>query len=222
VDAVEPAPAAESLLPPAATSDGTLRRLQEVALTCFGERGYHGVSIRDLARAAGIQPSSIYAHVSSKEELLFDIALLGHETQRDEADAAVLAAGPDPSDQLRAYVRAHVHMHATYRMLARVCNRELAALSPEHADAVWAIRDASVRLLQGVLARGERLGAFEFEDSYLVAAAINGMGIRVAEWWDPSDSHSADQLADTYAELAMKMVVRPGGAPGRAKGRTGR
>ncbi|MGN6474694.1 MAG: TetR/AcrR family transcriptional regulator [Mycobacteriales bacterium] len=204
----EPLAADGDLLPPSATSDGTLRRLQEVALLCFGERGYHGVSIRDLAKAAGIQPSTIYAHVKSKEELLFGISMLGHTTQRDEADAAVLAAGPEPADQLRAYVRAHVHMHATYRMLARVCNRELAALSPEHEQEVRAVRDSSVRLLQSVLARGERVGAFQITDSFLVAAAIGAMGIRVAEWWEPGGEHTADQVADVYAELALKLVTK--------------
>lgn len=207
---MDPEPLADGseLLPPSATSDGTLRRLQEVALTCFGERGYHGVSIRDLAKAAGIQPSSIYAHVRSKEELLFDISMLGHETQRDTADAAVLAAGPDPADQLRAYVRAHVRMHATYRMLARVCNRELAALSPEHEVQVREVRESSVRLLQSVLARGERVGAFAVADPFLVAAAIGAMGIRVAEWWQPGGEYTADQVADVYAELALKLVSK--------------
>jgi AcrR family transcriptional regulator len=205
---VEPQPDGSALLPPSATSDGTLRRLQEVALTCFGERCYHGVSIRDLARAAGIQPSSIYAHFPSKEALLFGISMLGHETQRDTADAAVLAAGPEPADQLRAYVRAHVHMHATYRMLARVCNRELGALSPEHEAEVRNVRDSSVRLLQSVLARGERLGVFELADPFLVAAAIGAMGIRVAEWWEPGGEQTADEVADVYADLALKLVAK--------------
>lgn len=204
----EPVLGEAALLPPGATSDGTLRRLQEAALTCFGERGYHGVSIRDLAKAAGIQPSSIYAHVRSKEELLFGISMLGHETQRDAADAAVLAAGPEPVEQLRAYVQAHVHMRATYRMLARVCNRELAALSPEHEQQVRTVRESSVRLLQGVLARGERLGAFVIADPFLVAAAIGAMGIRVAEWWEPGGEHTADEVADAYAALALKMVAK--------------
>lgn len=208
MDAVEPLDAGAELLPPSATSDGTLRRLQEVALLCFGERGYHGVSIRDLAKAAGIQPSSIYAHVRSKEDLLFGIMMLGHCTQRDDADAAVLAAGPDPAEQLRAYVRAHVHMHATYRMLARVCNRELAALSPEHEKEVRAVRDSSVRLLQGVLVRGERVGVFAVTDDFLVAAAIGAMGLRVAEWWQPEGDYTADEVADTYAELALKLVAK--------------
>ena len=63
--------------------DGTRRRLWEAALTCFGERGYHGVSVREIAKMAGLQAGSVYSHVSSKEQLLADLMPLGHEEHRD-------------------------------------------------------------------------------------------------------------------------------------------
>jgi hypothetical protein len=33
------------------------------------------------------------------------------------------------------------------------------------------------------------------------------MGIRVAEWWEPNGDYTADQVADVYAELALKLVT---------------
>ena len=39
------------------------------ALDVFAERGYHGSSIDDIARAAGISKALIYEHFTSKEEL---------------------------------------------------------------------------------------------------------------------------------------------------------
>lgn len=44
--------------------------LLAVAITVFIERGYDGTSMEHLSRAAGISKSSIYHHVSGKEELL--------------------------------------------------------------------------------------------------------------------------------------------------------
>ncbi|MDX6285057.1 MAG: hypothetical protein QOG53_542 [Frankiales bacterium] len=197
----------ETLLPERATSDGTLRRIQEAALVSFGHLGYHGVSIRDLGRAAGIQPSSLYAHVKSKEQLLFDLVLLAHEEHREQIERGVMDAGPQPDDQLRGFVHAHVSMHATYRMLARVANRELAALSPDNQRKVRAVRDESVRLLEGILSRGARLGVFVVPDTFLTAAAIGAMGLRVAEWWEPGADYTAEQVADYYADLAVKMAT---------------
>ena len=45
--------------------DGILRAAGEI----FAERGYHGSSIDDIARAAGISKALIYEHFSSKEEM---------------------------------------------------------------------------------------------------------------------------------------------------------
>lgn len=44
--------------------------LLAVAVTVFNERGYDGTSMEHLSRVAGISKSSIYHHVSGKEELL--------------------------------------------------------------------------------------------------------------------------------------------------------
>ena len=210
----------EPLLPDRADSDGTLRRIHEAALVCFGQLGYHGVSIRDLARAAGIRPSSLYAHVRSKEQLLFDLVLLAHEEHRDQLERAVLDAGPEPVEQLQAYVRAHVTMHATYRMLCRVANRELAALSGANAEHVLRVRNSSVQLMQSVLARGSRLGVFAVPEPFVTAAAIGGMGIRVAEWWQPDGPYTAQEVADYYAELAVRMVAPVGRPAARKVGST--
>jgi AcrR family transcriptional regulator len=48
----------------------TPETLLAVAVEVFIERGYDGTSMEHLSRAAGISKSSIYHHVSGKEELL--------------------------------------------------------------------------------------------------------------------------------------------------------
>ena len=41
------------------------------------EKGYHGTSIGDLAEAMGVQKGSLYAHIDSKEDLLWEVARTG-------------------------------------------------------------------------------------------------------------------------------------------------
>ncbi|MFG2946741.1 TetR/AcrR family transcriptional regulator [Streptomyces adustus] len=48
----------------------TPETLLSVAVQVFNERGYDGTSMEHLSRAAGISKSSIYHHVTGKEELL--------------------------------------------------------------------------------------------------------------------------------------------------------
>ncbi|MET9171061.1 TetR/AcrR family transcriptional regulator [Streptomyces misionensis] len=48
----------------------TPETLLSVAVQVFNQRGYDGTSMEHLSRAAGISKSSIYHHVSGKEDLL--------------------------------------------------------------------------------------------------------------------------------------------------------
>ncbi len=55
--------------PRAAEARETRRDLIEAALELFAEKGFYGVSLRDIARAVGVQQATIYHHFASKEAL---------------------------------------------------------------------------------------------------------------------------------------------------------
>lgn len=196
-----------SLLPPRAQAAGTLRRIHETALLQFAERGFHAVSVRDLTGALGLQPSSLYAHVTSKQDLLRDLIRLGHEEHRDQLRLALLEVGSDPTEQIAAVTRAHVRVHATYPLLTRLCNREIGALRETDKAEVLAIRFEANRMLLDVVERGQQLGVFTAGDPMLAVAAIGAMGIRVAEWWHPDVGVTSEEVADTYAAFAVKLLT---------------
>jgi len=54
--------------------------LTRQAARLFAEKGYHGTSIGDVAEAMGVQKGSVYAHIDSKQDLLY-------EALREGADA---------------------------------------------------------------------------------------------------------------------------------------
>lgn len=196
-----------SLLPPRAAATGTLRRLQEAALIGFGERGYHGVSIRDLAKTVGVRVSSVYAHVSAKEDLLLELMVIGHDEHNELLRHALLASQPDPPAQMDALVRAHVRMHTAYPLLGRVCNKELHALSDGNKEHVMSTRLQSERMFLDVVNRGIESGHFRCADPWLAVAAIGGMGVRISEWFDPEGDRSFEDVADVYADFAVKLLA---------------
>jgi AcrR family transcriptional regulator len=202
----EPAPAAGPLLPTHVQIDGTRRRVLEAALLLFAARGYHGVSMRDLAAEAGVGASSLYAHVASKEELLRDLIVVGHEEHRDRIRRAVLESTGAPADQLRAITRAHVAMHAELPMLATVCNNELHALSESSKREVYAVRGGAEEMILDIIERGRRLGVFDCPDAWLAVAAIGAMGIRVAAWFRPGGDHTVEDVCERYADFALRIV----------------
>ena len=204
--AIQPVWDPETLLPPRVAVDGTSRRILLSALVLFAERGYHGVPVREIARGAGVRASSMYEYRASKEQLLLDLMLMGHEEHAGWLRRAIEEAGDDAAERMADLVRAHVRMHATYPMLARVANRELSALSPDALARVLEVRSASEELIEATVQAGIDAGAFHVTSPWLAVAAIGGMGIRVAEWFGPGAGFSVDEVAEAYAAFALRLL----------------
>jgi AcrR family transcriptional regulator len=202
-----------ALLPPRATADGTHRRLLEEALLLFGARGFHGVSVREITEATGIRASSLYAHMDSKEQLLVELVTIGHAEHHDLLQTALREASSDPVDRLARLVRAHVFLHATYPLLARICNRELQALSDSSRARVMQVRNASQQLVADVVEEGMTAGVFHVDDVWLASAATLAMGLRIAEWWSDELGYTVEQVADAYATFAVRLVTSERTAP---------
>jgi AcrR family transcriptional regulator len=220
-------PEGSALLPGPLGTPG-VGRLLEAATVAFAERGYHGVSVRDLTSTVGIQAGSFYAHFPSKEALLAELMVLGHQAHQAHVRDAILGSGADPVDQLRAAVHANVGFHATYPLLTIVCNSELHALAPETRDRIIALRHDAGVLVAAVIDRGNASGAFDCDDTWLALSAIAGMGVRVAWWyrppslrgddsplsdypheaatWLPESDHDVEAIASAYADFALRMV----------------
>ena len=63
----------------------TRKTISDVATMLFLERGFDNVSIREVADAADVSPTTVFAHFSQKEALVFD----EDDEQRDRLVAAV-------------------------------------------------------------------------------------------------------------------------------------
>lgn len=198
--------ARKAKLPPLPALDATERRILEVALRLFASHGFHGTSMRDLAKVLETQPSALYASFPSKDHLLAELVRVGHEVHLAALRAGLLAGGGDPMDQLRAVVRANAHMHLAYPHLAVVVNDELHVLPPELAEPGLALRRQGVALLTDIVGRGIALGRFQARHPAVTIAAIGAMSLRIPYWYQASDGLTPEDLADAQVELAVRMV----------------
>jgi len=196
----------QSLLPAGLDLSPARMRLFETALGLFHERGYHGVSVRDITDALGQNPGAIYAHVASKQALLSELVAIGYRALDAAVRSAIAAAGDDPVEQIRAVVRAHVGLHLELPALARVIDIESRYLEPHQMEALLGIRAGTEMAVVDVIARGKQSGVFSTDEPYLALNAIGAMGIRSAEWWRPDLPFSATRVADSYADFALRIL----------------
>jgi AcrR family transcriptional regulator len=214
------------VLPPVEGLAPGKRRLLEAAVVAVAERGYHGVSVRDLASDTGVQAASFYAHFGSKEELLFELVHLGHRKHYAHVRDAILGAGADPVDQLRAAVRANIWFHATYPLLTIAANSEMHALNAEHFATIAGLRHDAGTLLTAVVERGNSAGVLHCPDPWLPLSAVAGMALRIAWWFRPAveadsgtlsayprqaaawlrpEDYTIERVMDSYADYALKI-----------------
>lgn len=194
----------ESPVGPAVT--GGRQVVLDAALLNFNDRGYHGTSMRDIARDADMKVASIYHHFGSKQQILQEIMRRVLQDSLAVTRRAILRAQGGPEAQLRELVRAWVVFHATRRHDALVGASELRSLDPLGRELVVALRAEQKGLFAEVVARGVDEGVFTVAFPDEAVRGIAGMGQSVCTWWHPGGPLDADELAERYVELALKLV----------------
>ncbi len=188
---------------------GRRREIEAAASALFRAHGYAGTSVRDIARSLDLQGASLYAHVASKEDVLWSIVDRMGRRFEDAAAAAVVGMGetPDPGETMRAMVRAHVLVVLEDVERASVFVHEWRSLTPERRDDVARRRDAYEDRFRTVIARGVETGRFDAVDPTVAAAfilmALNGL----VAWYRPNGRLSASDVAEAYADLALGAVL---------------
>jgi TetR/AcrR family transcriptional regulator, cholesterol catabolism regulator len=184
--------------------------IEDVASDLFRERGYAATSIRDIARALSVQGASLYAHVTSKEDVLWaivDRAASRFEAAADRAEAAAEAYRPgDPAEAIAALVRAHIEVLTADVAEAGVFVHEWRALGPERRAAILERRDAYEARFRRRISAGIAVGAFAMTDPALASGAILSAINGVATWYDPEGRLGADRIADHLVDLALRML----------------
>lgn len=182
-------------------------RLVEAARIAFGTNGFHATTTRHIAALAGMSPAAVYVHHQSKEALLFQLSLAGHQQTLSEVRKAI-AEYEEPVDRLRAFVGAFSRRQAIHHTTARIVNYELDALSQEHLPTIRGLRRQIQGELHQIILEGTRSGAFECADPSMTATAMIGMSIDVARWFTDDGAWSPDDVAAHHGELAVRMVAR--------------
>ncbi len=183
---------------------GTRRNeLTRQAARLFAEKGYHGTSIGDLAEAMGVQKGSLYAHIESKADLLWDVA-------REGANAfhAALDGVPDDvpaTEKIRLALRAHLRVVADQLDVATVFIREWRYLDGERREEFVAERRRYEERFRALFREGRELGGLRTD---LDDATATLLALSAANWaytWLRADTDT-DALADRFYAMLLEGI----------------
>ncbi len=176
------------------------------AARILARHGYHGTSMRELARATGRGLSSYYNYFPSKEALLFELQVRAFETLNASARAATRAAGA-ADGQLYAFILNHVGYVGSHFDVMRVLVQEAKVLAPPQRRRVRRFKEAYFRIGQDIVQRlsasrssGRAAGAELERTTYSLFGMLNW----TYGWYEPSRHGPEQALARTIYRLALR------------------
>ena len=192
-----------------ATRSPRRTEMVQAAARLFSERGYHGTSMQHLADALGLQRGSLYAHIGSKEELLFDVVNEGADRFLERGQRAYdmdAIAGR----RLRRLLVGHIETAIEHLDAATVFLNEWRYLSPEFMSLIQTKRDRYEAMVRGIIEDG--IAAREFRPDVNVrfaARLVLSAGNWTYAWFRPGGELGPTEIGERFAELLIKGLHIP-------------
>ena len=177
--------------------------LTRTAARLFAEKGYHGTSIGDLAEAMGVQKGSPYAHIDSKQDLLYEATREGAQAFHAALDA--VPEGAAVTERIRLALRAHLRVVVEQLDVATVFTREWRYLEGERALEFLAERRRYEERIRGLFREGRDTGALRTDLDDGAAALLVLSAANWAYTWLPPNADT-DALADRFFALLLDGV----------------
>lgn len=173
------------------------------AARLFSVRGYHGTSMRDLGDALGLLRGSLYAHIGSKEELLFEVVDEGAERFLERGRKA-LEMQALASVKLRALLIWHIETAIEHLDAATVFLNEWRYLSPDLQSAIQHKRDEYEGLVRQIIEEGVARGEFRADvDIRLAATLVLSAGNWTYAWFKPGGVLGPTEIGKKFADLIL-------------------
>jgi TetR/AcrR family transcriptional regulator, cholesterol catabolism regulator len=184
--------------------------LTRQAARLFAEKGYHGTSIGDLAEAMGVQKGSLYAHIESKADLLWEVARDGAAAFHGALDG--IPEELKATEKIRLALRVHLRVVAEQLDVATVFIREWRYLEGERREAFLAERRRYEERFRALFREGRELGELrtDLDDATATLLALSAANWAYT-WLRPGGD--TDELSDRFFTVlldGMRGYATPG------------
>jgi len=179
----------------------------EVATGLFSESGYAGTTIRDIAKAVGVLPGSLYAHIDNKETLLFEIAEAGID--RFLAATEAIERSIEPAERMRLAIKAHLAVVAENPQRTLVVFHQWRYLTGPNRARIVDKRQRYEDFYRALMRDGMASGDFGARlDPKIAVLSLLGALNWTAEWFKPDGPADAEEIGDRLADTLLWGILR--------------
>jgi len=180
-------------------------QLLSVARRVFGKAGFHGVSMDEVAKEAGVTKPILYDHFNSKEELY--VALLDADAASlEEQVRKALAAPTGNRERIRRSFQVYFDFVDEHAGGFRLFMQETIGGEDYYRSKVQGVRDRIVTEVSDLIVRESRTN-IERRDANTVALALVGMVETVAQRDPGGPKRERERAVDMLVQLAWRGIT---------------
>jgi AcrR family transcriptional regulator len=205
---------------PAGTSSDKQAQILAEACRLFAARGFHGTSIRDIAKSAGMTNAGLYHHFIDKNDLFLRLVVDLLEKQCGFTEQRLRSA-VTATEKLRAFMLAYGDFFEHNTLACIASSRSFAFFEdcPQREEALrW--RDRYEGILRDIIRQGIASGEFRPVDAAMAGRAVLSCLNWLQHWYSPSGHTRPPEIVLTYADMLLNGIAAAGnGESGRADAR---
>lgn len=183
------------------------QRILEAAARLFRDKGYSATSMRDLAGAVNLKASSLYNHISSKEEILQEICLANASRFHKGMEQIRELPENDPQGRLEALLKLHIRIATQDVTSVTSFNDEWRHLSEPYLTQFLDMRRAYESFFRKVIRKGTDLGLFRPADESVVLYSLISSLRWLYDWYEPGKRLAPADLEEQLIPLLIRGIL---------------
>ncbi len=186
----------------------TQQRKEQVireAIRFFGQDGYHGARLADIAKAAGVTEPGLLHHFPSKAHLLMEVLAERDRIDRERFEPSPQDGTKGPLAHLQELVKYNESVPGLVQLFTVLVAESIDEQHPGHEffkRRYQNLREQSIAVLREAQARGEIRGDIPAEDLVILLFAIMD-GLQVQWLYEPEKIQMA-RLFEMFLGLLRK------------------
>ncbi|MFT6407874.1 MAG: AcrR family transcriptional regulator [Arenicella sp.] len=147
----------------------------EAAAKVFADKGFHGATTEDIAKAMGIQQGSLYYYFKSKEQALQEVCEYGFDLYVERMKK--ICAKDQPFEaKMMAIITSHLTNYSHKDSAMKVHNEQRLYLSVERRSRIKELGTRYRKLLEATLTEGVNAGVLRADiDTHFISYSIIGI-----------------------------------------------
>jgi TetR/AcrR family transcriptional regulator len=168
------------------------------------ERGFGGLTMKDVADRLGLVKGNLYYYFRSKQELLYHCHIRCMQASLRALEEAERSRA-SPGERLRTLLVRHIRGIAD-ESYGAVLLTDLESLTPGQRRRYIALRDRFEQGVRNLIRAGIARGEFRRQDPRIAGFALLGAINWIPKWYRPGGELSSEAVAEQFADFFLRAL----------------